>query len=188
MNATGAIFVGALNGSALGGGAELAWACDLRLMAAGDHFIGQPEILLGFNPGGGGTQRLTRLIGTHRSLKAMLEGRPFPAQEALELGLIDELVPPDRLVARSVEVAQGLARRPKDGIAAVKRSVYLGASESLVAGLQRERAEFVSVLGSDDAQARMLEYMARTDADGELPLYDPELYAEALETGRVAGP
>ncbi|MDO8208865.1 enoyl-CoA hydratase/isomerase family protein [Conexibacter sp. CPCC 206217] len=188
MNASGAIFVAALNGSALGAGAELSWACDLRLMAEGEHFIGQPEILLGFNPGGGGTQRLTRLVGTHRALLAILEGRPFPAREALDVGLIDELVPPDRLLSRAVEAAEGFARRSKDGIAAVKRSVYLGGSEPLADGLRRERAEFVSILGGADAQERMLEYMARTDADGELPLYDPQLYAEALRSGRVPGP
>ena len=74
MNASGTIFIAALNGSALGLGAELAWACDLRVMADGDFFIGHPEVLLGINPGGGGTQRLTRLIGTHRSLVAILEG------------------------------------------------------------------------------------------------------------------
>ena len=68
MNASGVIFVAALNGSALGLGAEFAWACDLRVMADGDFFIGQPEVLLGIMPGGGGSQRLTRLIGTHKSL------------------------------------------------------------------------------------------------------------------------
>jgi enoyl-CoA hydratase len=77
MNGSGVIFVAALNGSALGLGAEFAWACDLRVMADGDVFIGQPEVLLGIMPGGGGTQRLTCLIGTHRSLVAILEGKPF---------------------------------------------------------------------------------------------------------------
>jgi enoyl-CoA hydratase/carnithine racemase len=67
MNGSGVVFVAAINGSTLGLGAELAWACDLRVMADGDFFIGHPEVLLGFNPGGGGTQRLTRLIGTHQS-------------------------------------------------------------------------------------------------------------------------
>src|SRR6185503_7263735 len=72
MNASGVIFVAALNGSALGLGAEFAWACDLRIMADADYVIGQPEVLLGIMPGGGGSQRLPRLIGTHKALVAIL--------------------------------------------------------------------------------------------------------------------
>src|SRR2546423_5441983 len=74
MNRAGAVFVAALNGSAMGGGCELALACDVRLMADGDHRIGQPEVLLGFPPGGGGTQRLARLLGAARALRLILEG------------------------------------------------------------------------------------------------------------------
>ena len=98
MNRSGVIFVAALNGSALGLGAEFAWACDLRVMADGDFFIGQPEVLLGIIPGGGGTQRLTRLIGTHRSLVAILEGKPFTPAEALANGAVDEVVPQDEVI------------------------------------------------------------------------------------------
>jgi enoyl-CoA hydratase len=185
MNSSGTIFVAALNGSALGFGAELAWACDVRLMVAGDHFIGQPEILLGFNPGGGGTQRLTRLVGTQRSLLAILEGRPFTSDEAVEIGAVDELVPADRLIERASDVGARLGSRPKDAIRAVKRSVYLGGSMSLVDGLQLERTEFLGVLGGAVAQERMIEYRNRTAAEGELPLYDASSYEEALETGRL---
>ena len=95
MNASGVIFVAALNGSALGLGAEFAWACDLRVMADGDFFIGQPEVLLGIMPGGGGSQRLTRLIGTHKSLVAILEGKPFTPAQALANGAVDDVVPLD---------------------------------------------------------------------------------------------
>jgi enoyl-CoA hydratase len=100
MTTSSTIFVAALNGSALGMGAELSWACDLRLMVEGDYFIGHLEVLLGFPPGAGGTQRLPRLIGSHRALVAILEGKPFPAEEALAIGAIDEIVPADRLIAR----------------------------------------------------------------------------------------
>src|SRR5207247_9862439 len=88
MNTSGVIFVAALNGSALGLGAEFAWANDLRVMADGDFFIGQPEVLLGIMPGGGGTQRLTRLIATHRSLVALLKGQPSPPAAALATGAV----------------------------------------------------------------------------------------------------
>ena len=82
MNASGTIFVAALNGSALAIGAEFAWACDLRIMADGDFVIGLSEVLLALTPGGGGSQRLTRLIGTRQSLAAILEGKPFTPAEA----------------------------------------------------------------------------------------------------------
>jgi enoyl-CoA hydratase/carnithine racemase len=121
MNGSGVIFIAALNGSALGLGAEFAWACDLRVMADGDFLIGHPEVLLGINPGGGGTQRLTRLIGTHRSLVAILEGKAFTPAEALANGAVDELVPHDKVVARAAELGEyfgsrlkGQLRRSKD--------------------------------------------------------------------------
>ena len=75
FNRAGAVFVAAINGSAMGGGCELALACDIRLMAAGPYLIGQPEILFGFPPGGGGTQRLARMLGSARALRLCLEGR-----------------------------------------------------------------------------------------------------------------
>jgi enoyl-CoA hydratase/carnithine racemase len=118
MNASGTIFVAALNGSALAVGAEFAWACDLRVMAAGDFFIGQPEVLLGIMPGGGGTQRLTRLIGTHRSLVAILEGKPFTPAEALANGAVDYVVSQD-------EVVRKLVRPELSGIAGSHLAEYL---------------------------------------------------------------
>jgi enoyl-CoA hydratase/carnithine racemase len=187
MNGSGVIFVAALNGSTLGLGAEFAWACDLRVMADGDFFIGHPEVLLGINPGGGGTQRLTRLVGTHRSLVAILEGKPFTPAEALANGAVDELVPQDKVVARAVELAGYFGSRPKGAIAAIKRSVYFGGSMSLSEGLHVERTEFLIADQSKEAQDLMLDYLATTDATGALPLYNPDTYARALESGRVPG-
>jgi enoyl-CoA hydratase len=187
MNASGTIFIAALNGSALGLGAELAWACDLRVMAEGDFFIGHPEVLLGINPGGGGTQRLTRLIGTHRSLVAILEGKPFTPAEALANGAVDEVVPRDDVLTRATELAEHFGSRPKGAVAAVKRAVYFGGSMSLSEGLHIERTEFLIADQSKDAQDLMLDYLASTEATGELPLYNPDTYARALESGRVPG-
>lgn len=186
MNTSGVVFVAALNGSTLGLGAEFAWACDLRVIAD-DSFIGQPEVLLGFNPGGGGTQRLTRLVGTHRGLVAMLEGEPLTAAEALELGAVDDVVPREDVLDRAVERANHLGGRPKDAVRAIKRAAYLGSSQSLDEGLHTERTEFLSVLASDDAQDLMVSYLAALDRDGELPAYDPRAYAEAIRTGSFPG-
>ena len=187
MNRSGTIFVAALNGSALGLGAEFAWSCDLRVMADGEFFIGQPEVLLGIMPGGGGTQRLTRLIGTHKSLVAILEGKPFTPAEALANGAVDEVVPQDEVVARATELAEHFGSRSKASVAAIKRAVYFGGSMSLTDGLHVERSEFFARVLAKDGQDVMLDYMETTDATGELPLYDPNMYARALESGRVPG-
>src|ERR671921_130860 len=101
-----------VRGSELGLGAEFAWAHDLRVMADGDFFIGQPEVLLGIMPGGGGTQRLTRLIGTHQSLVAILEGRPFTPAEALANGAVDEVVAREDVLPRATELAKHFGSRP----------------------------------------------------------------------------
>jgi enoyl-CoA hydratase/carnithine racemase len=187
MNRSGTIFVAALNGSALGLGAEFAWACDLRVMADGDFFIGQPEVLLGIMPGGGGSQRLTRLIGTHKSLVAILEGKPFTPAQALAYGAVDDVVPQDEVVARAAELAAHFGSRSKGSVAAIKRAVYFGGSMSLTDGLHVERAEFLARDLSKDGQELMLGYIETTDATGELPLYNPDTYAQALESGSVPG-
>jgi len=187
MNSSGVIYVAALNGSALGLGAEFAWACDLRVMADGEFFIGQPEILLGINPGGGGTQRLTRLIGTHRSLAAILEGKPFTPAQALANGAVDEVVGPDDVVTRAVELAEHFGKRTKGAVAAIKRSVYFGGSMSLPEGLHVERTEFLQTDQSEQGQELMRDYLATTQITGELPLYRPDTYRQALESGRVPG-
>lgn len=186
MNGSGVIFVAALNGSALGLGAEFAWACDLRLMADGDIFIGQPEVLLGIIPGGGGSQRLARLIGTHGALVAILEGKPFTPAEALANGAIDGIVPRDEVVTRATELAEHFGSRSKGSVAAIKKSVYFGGSMSLSDGLHVERTEFVIASQSKDGQELMLDYVETTASTGELPLYNPDTYARALKAGRLS--
>jgi enoyl-CoA hydratase/carnithine racemase len=186
MNRAGAVFVVALNGSAMGGGCELSLACDMRLMAEGDHAIGQPEILFGFPPGGGGTQRLARLLGSAAALRLCLDGGPLTPQEARDLGIVDELVAPDQLLDRALELARRLGSRPKTAIAGVKRAVYLGGALPLPAGLRLERAEFLAAAGTPEAEAAMVAYLDELERDGELPGYIPGRIEKALEEGRFA--
>jgi enoyl-CoA hydratase/carnithine racemase len=186
MNRAGAVFVVAINGSAMGGGCELSLACDLRLMAAGEHAIGQPEILFGFPPGGGGTQRLARLLGSAAALRLCLDGGPLTPEDALRLGIVDEVVPAEALLERALELAARLGRRPKAAIAAVKRAVYLGGALSLPAGLRLERAEFLAASGSPEAEAAMVAYLEEFEREGELPGYAPGRIERALDDGRFA--
>lgn len=185
MNRSGVIYAAAINGSTLGLGAEFAWACDLRVMADGDFFIGQPEVLLGILPGGGGTQRLTRLIGTHQSLYAILEGKPFTPQQALANGAVDEVVPQKEVVSRAMELAERFGGRVKGSVEAIKRSIYFGGSMSLEQGLRVEHIEFLGVAKSKDGQELMVDYLETTEENGELPFYDPKALAEGIKTGRM---
>ncbi|MFC9665568.1 enoyl-CoA hydratase/isomerase family protein [Nocardia sp. NPDC127606] len=187
MNRSGVIFIAALNGSALGLGAEFCWANDLRIMADGDYFIGQPEILLGIMPGGGGSQRLPRLVGNHRALTAILSGKPFTPTEALEIGAVDDVTAPEKLLDRAFELAEYFGARPKSSRAAIKRAVYFGGSSNLEDGLHIERAEFLATALSKIGQELMLDYMANTDASGELPLYQPGVFDQVLEHGNTRG-
>jgi enoyl-CoA hydratase/carnithine racemase len=183
MNRCGVVFIAALNGSALGIGSELALACDYRLMAAGDHVIGQPEILLGFPPGGGGTQRLVRLVGTHQGLRRMLDGGGLDPEAAAQIGYVDEVVSADELIDRALALGDRLGQRMKFTVAAVKRAAYIGGSLPLEDGLQVENAEFLATVANPSAQAAMLAYMKRTEAMGDLPLYDRPTYEQTVEAG-----
>src|SRR4051794_8494593 len=184
MSRSGAVFIAALNGSAMGGGCELSLSCDVRLMAEGDFRMGQPEILFGFPPGGGGTQRLARLLGTAKALRLVLEGWPLSPEQALELGIVDELVGAEELLERAVALGERLAGRPKGGVGACKRAVYEGGSMPLADGMRLERAEFLSTLGSPEAVAAMQAYVDALERTGELPGYDEAAMERALEVGR----
>ena len=168
----------------MGGGSELALACDVRFMAAGDHWLGQPEVLLGFSPGGGGTQRLARMLGTARALKLVLDGGPLGPQEAAELGIVDRVLDAGELVDAAVAEAARLGSRSTAAVRACKRAVYEGSSMPLPDGLRLERAEFLSALGTAEAQEAMRAYLDELDRSGELPAYDPAAMDAARERGR----
>jgi enoyl-CoA hydratase len=150
--------IAAVSGYALGGGCELALACDYRIASTRAAF-GQPEILLGIIPGGGGTQRLTRCVGPSRAKELMITGRQVPADEALRLGLADEVVEPDMLHQRALELAADVARGALQGQAAIKRLVDHGVDLALTQGLLAERAEFEQVFHTDDSQVGVASFL-----------------------------
>lgn len=180
LGQSGAVWIAAINGAAMGGGSELSLACDLRFITAGG-LLGQPEILLGFPPGGGGTQRLSRLIGRARALEIMLEGRPVEADEALEIGMVHRVVKPSELLNVARETAERLARRPKAAVAALKRAVLEGGSLPLAAGLRLEQSELLATLASEPAIRAMTAYVEQFERTGEVPAYDEETRQKLID-------
>ena len=141
--------IAAITGYALGGGFELAMACDLRI-AASDATVGQPEILLGIIPGAGGTQRLSRLIGESRAKDIILTGRFVAADEALAMGMVNEVVAPEAVFDRAVALADQLSRGPREAMVAAKRAIERGLEQPLEAGLVIEQNEFADLFGTSD--------------------------------------
>jgi enoyl-CoA hydratase/carnithine racemase len=146
------VFVAEINAHALGGGLEIALACDLRFAADGDYRLGTPEVTLGVLPGNGGTQRLPRLIGWSRALDLMVTGRTVRPAEALELGIVDSVVPADELRGRTEEYAARLAAGATKAIGNIKLAVHEGLALGLEAGLERERELVEELFSSEDGQ------------------------------------
>jgi len=142
--------IAAVNGYALGGGLELALACDFRVCSENTHF-GLPEVLLGVIPGGGGTQRLPRLIGASRAKELIFTGRQVGSEEALSIGLVNRVVAPDFVLDASLAWAAELARGPLVAHGLAKAAVDQGLEGSLADGLAIEREAFVKVAQTEDA-------------------------------------
>ena len=190
MNRSDKVFIAAINGPATGGGCELSLACDVRLMAKGDISIGLPEMTVDFNPGGGGTQRLPRLIGTGRALEMMLEGRTLGPEEALEHGLVQAVLPPEQVKEAAIRTGARLARRSPLAIRALKRAVYEGGSKPLVRGLGVERRWFMVASATESSKRKMAAMAREVDAEGS-PWVDAEALARWQEgtasDGEAAG-
>jgi enoyl-CoA hydratase len=143
--------VAAIEGYALGGGCEVALSCDLRVASEAAK-LGQPEILLGIIPGGGGTQRLARLIGAGRAKDLILTGRQVPADEALALGLVDRVVPKGEATAAARELAASVAKGALAAQALAKKAIDDGLDEpTLSDGLALETALFGDAFATEDA-------------------------------------
>lgn len=151
--------IAAVSGYALGGGCELALACDYRVVSERAVF-GQPEVLLGILPGGGGTQRLTRLVGPSRAKELMITGRQVKADEALRIGLADEVVAPEFLHDRALSLASEVARGALAAQAMIKRAVDSGLDRPLADGLLLERQLFTEVFDTDDSQIGVKSFLA----------------------------
>jgi enoyl-CoA hydratase/carnithine racemase len=151
MAAAEQVFVCHIAGHALGGGLEIALACDIRLADEGEYKLGTPEVTLGLLPGNGGTQRLTRLVGPSRAMELLLTGRTFSPAEAYAMGLVAALFAPDDAEARVRAYAERLAGGPALALAAIKRCVHEGGEMPLEEGLGLEAALVEDLFASRDA-------------------------------------
>jgi enoyl-CoA hydratase/carnithine racemase len=141
MNRSGAVYIAAINGPTLDGGLEIVLACDLRYTTdAAALRISQSEMLVGIAPGGGGSQRMVRMLGTARAIAHMLEAAPLTAAQALALGLVHRIIPDHQLVAEAQAIAARMARRQPVAVKALKRAVYFGMDRSLPHALDFELA------------------------------------------------
>jgi enoyl-CoA hydratase/carnithine racemase len=142
-------FIAALNGAALGGGLELALACDLRI-ASDAAQLGLPEVGLGIIPGAGGTQRLPRLVGVARAKDLVLSGRRIGAAEALAMGLVTQLAPPQRLLDEALALAGRLVRNAPVSLRQAKRAIDGGLHLPLEEALDLEHRLYQDCLGTQD--------------------------------------
>jgi enoyl-CoA hydratase/carnithine racemase len=149
------LFVAAIAGHALGGGYEIALACDVRVAAEGRYRIGLPEVALGLLPSTGGTQRLPRLIGPGRALELLTTGRTVTPAEAERLGMVDRLLPAGQFDKAVAELAAGLAHGAPLAVAAITRVVNDGLERSLEDAIDRELEELAGLLTTEDAHEGM---------------------------------
>ena len=150
--------VAAITGYALGGGLELALAADFRV--AGERArVGQPEILLGIVPGAGGTQRLPRLVGPARAKDIIFSGRMLTAAEALEIGLVDRVVPDESVYQAALDLVKRYVNGPALALRAAKQAIDYGLGVDLATGLEIERVQFAGLFGTQDQRAGMRSFL-----------------------------
>jgi enoyl-CoA hydratase/carnithine racemase len=152
------VYVAAIDGPALGGGLELALACDIRIMGDGGYRIGLVESTLGLVPGGGGSQLLARTLGAGRALELLLEGGLLAADEAVAAGLVHRAVPHEDVRREAAATALRLTRRAPGSVRALKQAVHEGGSRSLQRGLAMERARFLALASRRSTQETLRRY------------------------------
>lgn len=153
--------IAAINGNCMGGGFEFALCCDLRIVEDGPYLLGLPEVTVGILPGGGGTQRLPRVIGMARALEFMLLGRTVDPRQAVACGLVNELAP-GKALDRAMELARQLASRSPRALAHIKRLARTATEKPLAEGLRLERNLFMDLMTTERALELMKAYLAGT--------------------------
>ena len=153
-----------VDGFALGGGTELALACDLRVASSRAKF-GQPEINLGLIPGGGGTQRLCRLLGYGKAMEMPLPGEMVGAEEALSIGLVNKVVEPEGLEGAAMALAENIARKSPYTVRVAKRAVRAALDLPFAEGVLAERSEFVALFDTEDKEIGVTAFLERKDAE-----------------------
>ena len=156
------VSIAAINGYALGGGFELALAADLRYLAV-DGKVGQPETLLGVIPGAGGTQRLTHLVGPGRARDLVYTGRQVGAEEAIQLGLVERVKPPEDVFTTAVQDARSFASGPRDALAAAKAAIRAAVLTPGPDGLLREGELFRELFGTKDQREGMRAFIEKRE-------------------------
>lgn len=154
------ITIAAINGFALGGGLELALSCDFRV-ASSDAKLGQPEILLGIIPGGGGTQRLARLIGVSKAKEIIYTGRQITAEEALQIGLVDRICDPKTAFEVAYQWALEFSKGPVVAHGLAKEAIDVGLAVNLQHGLDLERLLFAKAFTTKDAKTGVASFLTQ---------------------------
>jgi enoyl-CoA hydratase/carnithine racemase len=152
--------IAAVSGFALGGGCELALLCDM-IVASESAELGQPEITLGIIPGGGGTQRLARVIGKQKAMELVLTGRRIDAQEALRLGLVNKVVGKKDWLDSAIELAEVVARRPPIATRLAKQAVLAADETAMAAGLDQERRLYELAMATEDRVEGMTAFIEK---------------------------
>jgi enoyl-CoA hydratase len=152
--------IAAVSGYALGGGCELAMTCDI-IVAGESASFGQPEVKIGILPGGGGTQRLTRAVGKYKAMKYVLTGEQFSAREALDMGLVSEVVPDPEVEGRAIDLARQIAVLPPLAVQLAKEAVLAGMDAPLTSALALEAKSLQILFSSHDQKEGMRAFIEK---------------------------
>ncbi len=156
--------IAAVNGFALGGGCELAMACDIRLASEKAKF-GQPEVNLGLIPGYGGTQRLARLVGRGKAKQMIFTGDMIDANEAHRIGLVDEVYPVEELMDKAMAMAKTILSRSPIAVTTAKECINSGLDTNLQVGCDLEKTSFGAIYGTEDAMEGMKAFLEKRKAE-----------------------
>ena len=156
--------IAAVSGFALGGGCELAMTCDM-IVASETAKFGQPEIKIGTMPGAGGTQRLTRAVGKVRAMELVLTGKFISAEEALQFGLVNRIVPVELLLVETLKLAREISKQSPIAVKLAKEAVNNAFNSTLDEGLIFERKNFYLTFASEDQKEGMAAFVAKRNAE-----------------------